>query len=256
MACAAVSAHANVFNIFANSGDESIFGGATTPQVNPIPDPLTDSGWGVMSGSSLDGDALRIWNTGSGRGILEYNSSSPFTTGVEFNFDGFIESGTSGQYLWRVGAAGGNLASLGDSAVEIRFNSGGNVRVRVDGTQTFDDVSVGLDTRFSISLLMNPAQAGGSSLDYDKFGLTGSLDPQTFAVFVNESIVGTSYQFQNASANIGVSFLATGTGANQAVPTMQIDNFEAVVVPEPQTYALIFGAAGLGLVMLRRRFRS
>lgn len=222
-ACATATTQAEVISVFSNSGDESAFDGRTTPQVEPVPDPLAESGWGVVSGSSLDGDALQIWNTGTGRGIVEYSAPEPITSGMEINLDGLIESDSSGQYLFRVGAAGGNLASLGDSAVEIRFNSGGNVRVRVDGTQTFDDVSVGLDTRFSLSLLVNTAEAGGSSLDYDKYGITGSLDPQQFSVFVNESIVGT-YQFQNPSTNIGGFLLATGTGANQAVPTMQVDN--------------------------------
>jgi len=163
----------------------------------------------------------------------------PFTSGVEISFDGLIESGSSGQYLWRAGAAGGNLASLGDSAVEIRFNAGGDVRVRVDGGQNFDDVPVGLDTPFTVSLLLNPAEAGGSSLDYDKYGITGSLGPQQFSVFVNESIVGT-YQMQNPSENIGGFLLATGTGSNQTVPTMQFDNVsiksgENLIPGEPGT---------------------
>ena len=181
-------APAQAVNIFSDAGDESIFDGATTPQVDPIPDPLTGSGWGVMSNSGLDGDALRIWNTGSGRAIIEYNAPQPYTSGVEFSFDGIIESGSTGQYLWRIGAAGGNLASLAESAAELRFNSGGNVRVRVDSTQTFDDAAVGLDTRFSISVLLNAAEAGGSVLNYDKFGTQGVLNPQQFTVFVNESI--------------------------------------------------------------------
>lgn len=252
LVCAAISAHANIVTIFSNAGDQSVFSGATTPQVDPIPDPLSASGWGVTSISGLDGDALRIWNTGSGRASIEYTAPQPYASGVEFNFDGIIESDSAGQYLWRIGAAGGNLAALGDSAAELRFNSGGNVRVRVDGTQTFDDVNVGLDTRFSISVFLNAAEAGGTSLPYDKFGISGDLDPQQFTVFVNESQVGT-YLMQNTSANIGASWLATGTGANQAVPTMQIDNFQVVAVPEPQTYALLAGIFGLGLVVLRRR---
>lgn len=243
LACASAPAQAEVTPLFSDSGDESVFDGDTTPQVDPIPDPLSDSGWGVTPDSALDGDALLIWNTGSGRAAIEYNASEPFTSGVEVTLDGLIESDASGQYLWRFGAAGGNLASLGDSAVELRFNSGGNVRVRVDGGQNFDDADVGLDTLFSVSVLMNPAEAGGSSLDYEKHGTTGTLDPQQFSVFVNESLLGT-YQMQNPSANIGGFFLATGTGANQTVPTMQLDNISIKTgedinsgQTDPDTYA-------------------
>jgi hypothetical protein len=171
----------------------------------------------------LDGDALRIWNTGSSRGVIEYVAPEPFTSGVEFSMDAIIESDESGQYLWRFGAEGGNLAALGDSAVEIRFNSGGDVRVRVDGGQNFEDANVGLDTPFSVAVLINPVEAGGSSLAYEKNGITGSLPPQQFAVFVDGSLLDT-YPFQNPSSNIGGFFLGTGTGANQPVPTMQLDN--------------------------------
>jgi hypothetical protein len=37
--------------------------------------------------------------------------------------------------------------------------------------------------------------------------------------------------------------------------TMEIDNFDVTVIPEPSTYALLAGAAGLGLA-LRRRFKA
>jgi hypothetical protein len=232
---AAACSHGQV-NIFSDAGDEVVFSGATSTLVDPIPDPLTGSGWGVMSDSGLDGDAVRIWNTGSGRAYIEYNAPTAFTSGVEFNFEAIIESDSSGQYLFRIGAAGGNWASLGESAVEIRFNNAGNVRVRVDGTQTFDDTSVGLDTRFSVSVLLNAAQVGGSALDYDKFGITGSLDPQSYSVFVNGSQVGV-YAMQNTSADIGGFLITTGTGSNQTVPTMQFDNIQAVAATADPTWA-------------------
>ena len=253
---AAVQSNGQIINIFSGLGDEANLNGNTSFQVDPIPDPLSGNGWGVMSNSALDGAALRMWNvSAAGRAEMEYVPASPFTTGVDISFDGVIESGFTGQNLWRVGPAGANLGAFSQSAMEFRMRdaNGGEMMVRSSSGQTFDTVSVGLDTPFSVSLIANPQAAGGTSISFNKSGVSGTLNPQEFSVIVNGSIVGT-YGFLNAvDNNIGASWMATGTGANQEVPTLQIDNYSMAVVPEPSTYAFILGAFGIGFVLYRRR---
>lgn len=257
-ALAAAHAHGQIFNIFSDAGDESNLNGNTSAQVDPIPSPLSGTGWGVMNSSDLDGAALRMWNvSGTSRAEMEYVPSSPLTTGVDISFQGLIESGFSGQNLWRVGPAGANLGAFSQSAMEFRLRdaNGGEIMVRSSSAQDFDTVAVGLDTAFTVSLIANPQDAGGTSFDFDKNGVSGTLNPQEFSVIVNDTLVGT-YGFLNAvDNNIGASWMATGTGANQVVPTLQIDDYTMTAVPEPGTYALIFGAFGMGIVLLRRRRR-
>ena len=251
---AAVSSHGQ-FTVFATNGDESVFTGSA--QTDPIPDPLTASGWGVMSSSNLDGDAIRMWDLDGTRAEIEYDASSPFTSYAEFNFDGYIESDLTGtsQYMMRLGPSGLNWAALSNSSMEFRFrhNNGGQMMIRTSTSQTFDLAAVGLDTRFSVSILANAAATGGSSVDYNKDGIIGTLAPEEYAVIVNGSLVGTYSMFAGHTDNLGGFWLASGTSAAGTVATMQLDNITAV--PEPSVYALIAGILGLGIVVLRRRRR-
>lgn len=252
-ACMTAAAHATVELLFSNAGDQSVFGSGTAAITNPIPNPLTGAGWGVMSGSGLDGDALRFWDTDTTRATVRYHKS--YTAGVQFKFDGLIESGGSGQNLWRIGATGANLSGGAVTVANVELKSDGNLFFRGD------TVNVGLDTRFSFSLVMNAAESGGSSISYDQNGVMVNLDPQEFSVYVNNSRIGT-YASTLATADIGTAWFLTGNAGANPGPTMQIDNYEVrtgesmSAIPEPTTYAFIAGLGGLGLAFLRRRRQS
>jgi hypothetical protein len=248
---AAGTSHAQLTSIFSNSTDVSNFGGATTTQVDPVPNPLSGTGWGVLGSSNLDGDAIVMFDGDGDRAVLEYVAPSTYTTGVQFSFDGSIQSAGGTNILWRIGPGSGNPASLGDSVAELRLreSGGGLFRARVDGTQTFNDVVVGLDTRFSVDVLLNPS---ATTINYSIGGNNGTLDSQKFVVFVNDTQLGGIYDFQNTFSDIGRSFIASGTSAANSSPTFQIDNYTVTAVPEPSIFAVAAGIIGLGIVVTRR----
>jgi hypothetical protein len=254
LACMASISHGQTF--FANNGDQAAFIGSET-ETNPIPADLsTSSGWGVMSNSNLDGDAIRLWDQSGDRPSFQYDTPSPYTSYYELNFDGYIESGLTGSNvaLMRLGPVGLNLGAFSSSSMEFRirnFNGVGEMQIRTTTGQTFEAVTVGLDTRFSVSILANAAASGGSAVDYSKGAISGTLNPEQYAVIVNDSLVGTYTMYDTHTDNLGRFFLAGGTSAAGTSATIQIDNLTAV--PEPGTYALIAGIFGLGLAIARRR---
>lgn len=259
LACVTTSAHATVVILFAETYDKGgVFHSQSSDLTDPIPEPLSGSGIGLMSSSGLDSNALKFWDLDGTRATVRYVQS--YTSGVQFNFDGLIEGG-SAQNLWRFGATGANLASSGGTAVDIRLRGDGDLLVNQGGGNGFKTVSVGLNTRFSVSLVMNAAPSGGSSISYDQNGTTVSLDPQHYSLYVDDSLVGT-YQLLQSTADIGNVWFLTGTGGANEGATMQIDNYEVrtgadiSAIPEPTTYAFIAGLAGLGLAILRRRRQS
>lgn len=251
----ATTSNATVINLFSNAGDESVFGGGGSAITNPIPDPLTGSGWGVMSGSGLDGDALRLWDTDNSRATLRHHQT--FTSGVQYRFDGLIESGgpAGTQNLWRIGSSSASLAGGAGAIINMRLTSDGNL-VFGSGNTVYETVAVGLDTRFSVSVVIN---AGNDVFSYDENGVMVDLDSKHFSMYINDSLIGTWESEANDNSNVGRVWFLTGNAAADAGPTMQIDNYEALLgdsitaIPEPRTYALFAGLAGLGVVLLRRR---
>ncbi len=256
--CAAVAAQANVFNLFSNAGDQGVFGGGGTAETTPIPDPLEGSGWGVMSDSGLDGDALRFWDTDSSRATLRFHAT--FDSGVQFNFDGLIESGApeGSQNLWRLGSPTASLAGGLQAVVNARLTYDGRIAFG-SGNTVYDSVDVGVDTPFSVNLVINAAAEGGDSITYDQDGTMVSLLPQHFAMYVNNTLIGSYEAEIKTTAGIGRTWFLTGVAAADPGPTMQIDNYEVrtgdsiSAIPEPKSYAIIAAIVGLGLVLLRRR---
>ncbi|CAM3045428.1 PEP-CTERM sorting domain-containing protein [Rariglobus hedericola] len=89
--------------------------------------------------------------------------------------------------------------------------------------------------------------------------LTASVGTVNAVSWSNASIVLTDAAYQNLSAITFRIFLNDGTNTN-AVSYVRLDTVTltgiASAVPEPSTYALMSGAAGLVLAGLRRRLRS
>lgn len=255
--CASLCANANIINLFSDAGDETIFGGGGSGITSSIPDPLTGSGWGVMSNSGLDGDALRFWDTDTSRVTVRHHQT--FTSGVQYRFDGLIESGgpEDTQNLWRIGSSTASLGGGAPAIINMRLTSAGNL-VFGSGNTVYSTVGVGVDTRFSVSVVIN---AGNDVFSYDENGAMVDLLPKNFSMYINDSLIGTWESEASDNSNVGRAWFLTGNAAADAGPTMQIDNYEILVgdsitaIPEPQTYALFAGLAGLGLVLLRRRNR-
>jgi hypothetical protein len=61
-------------------------------------------------------------------------------------------------------------------------------------------------------------------------------------------------EFQNLTTPVTFQFITATTGNFNA--TLEWDNITVSAVPEPSTYAALFGLGALGLVMWRRRRRS
>lgn len=130
------------------------------------------------------------------------------------------------------------------------------------GVHTFANAGGGMGARFVIRdgsqfYISSFSTTETASIDGTTAGLQwGSFDVADFASFDNSATgLGMSVTFspQTFSNVTGVGFLTEIARPNASGPVFAVDDFQAALVPEPSTYALLSGVFALGLIMLRRR---
>lgn len=204
---------------------------------------VTDSSNVFGLGSS--NTVLRLADNGADSDVMLARNAGAFApqTAIVFQFDLFDASGsTSNNFYFRIGDA-----TLGGSdRWDAVFN---------DGTLSLGngDISYDQDISNAFEFVFN---SGSTAIEHR----STLVDPQTFNVYLNDSLAytgatGTTSTGNNAPIDAYSFLMIAGQGGNDAY---LVDNFTATVpgiapVPEPSTYALLSGLAVLGMVAWRRR---
>lgn len=259
-------ASATVFNIWSNTGDSINFSGGSGI-TDPIPDPLAGSGIGIVDPSAIgNGAALFFWDDDSGSRVTARYHTTGFSEGIQVNFSGQVASGSpAGDMLFRIGDTTSSLASGGDAAIDIRISDAGDLRYFYGGGDA--TLAVGLDTNFTFSMVINAAPIGGSAFSYDAGGVSTTLAPQEFDLFINDAFITRQTTRLDETNDYDALSLArfwflTGGSTAGSSPNVLIDDWTIntdtdvigpALVPEPSVYAAILGLCGLAVVFLRRR---
>ncbi len=180
--------------------------------------------------SNIDGDAATDGGlTLLGGGTLELAGANTYTGPTNINSGTLILTGSLGDTTINI-AAGGAFGGSGTFGGDLHFGVGTSFyfhpdyTLEVEGEVTFDDFGVG-----------------------DLIGLDNTVALMTY------TLIDGNVSFDNIS-NVGPdNAFDLGNGVSAY---FQGGSLELVVVPEPSTYALIFGALALAGVMVRRRLRK
>lgn len=200
-----------------------------------------------------------IVELGGGRSVSDYygqgNGNGSF---AEYGVMSFAP--TSGDF-------GGTLTSIESVSYQLThndrtFSTAGNIEfffTTDDFANDFSSLSYdgavvnGLDaTQYtyapvSLGTFAYTPQNGGV---VDTFNLTFSASALTD--LLNEINAGSEFQILITGAEAATSATYSGLG-NTFDPGDPVLQISATAVPEPSTYALLLGAMGLGLVLMRRR---
>ena len=206
-------------------------------------------------------------NTAASNNDLSINNYDPGLTGVSLAF-GAPASGL-GRDAWGTGTSkfgqsgawfDGSFAKFGNSGNQMQLD----YKITNNSGDDFKLTNIAFDIRTTASAVtswQNVYLATGSNLVKGSSADTGSS-------YVNLKGMGTgsinsginNYSISLGSVNDGTSWLADGDSASFRITlsntgAAQLDNFVVTgeVVPEPSTYALIFGIITLAYVRLRRK---
>ena len=189
-------------------------------------------------------DVNKPVNSSNGVGTILSNFTDPGFNGIDDTFDGSVTLNFS--ITFDIYPSGGTYATIG------LVNSAGDSPIAIGNSWNSDNWNgFRLDGGSQTNLVFgsNPVVEGQSqaftmTIDYNAGALdTGTLliagDPTTY------DIGDYDYSFTNLRWR-------NGLGNSVASAT----NMTVEVVPEPATYALIFGALAFGFVAVRRRFKA
>ena len=132
------------------------------------------------------------------------------------------------------------------------------------GIHTYANAS-GVGTRFVIRdgsqfYISSFSTTATASIDGTTAGLEwGSFDVNDFSAFDNSEAdlgMGVSFAGITFSNVTGVGFLAEIARPNTVGPVFAVNDFQAVLVPEPSAFGLIAGVCGLQIVLFRRRRKA
>ncbi|WP_309380427.1 PEP-CTERM sorting domain-containing protein [Cerasicoccus frondis] len=223
---------------------------------------VANAGNGAGGGA---GNGVELFDNESGSGgafVFENNfvadtASQQSAVQISFDFAWQSDLGVTGSYgRFGVGAYDASTAAtLNTSAnifLEIRFGSDGIFRVV--GSEGNTPVNLTVGQAYAFDLFINDSDT--DSLDYTApDGAASTLAANTFAVYLDDSLVrldglvNAALSGDNNLGRFGIDSFTSHTGIDYT-----FDNYlVSTVVPEPSTYALLAGAAILGLVALKRR---
>jgi hypothetical protein len=238
----------------------------TTGNLNVSSSGLTHPLVGSATGGSIFANA-----NNTGRTVTRAFSSS-VTTDISalIASNGTLSfSGLIGGADWVHQASGGSTIQLGLGANRNhdQLNNNGGVFARVGdngglflsvtsnasvNTQTsVATLAAGQTYLFSIAIDFNSAASHTITLDlFDPIGSTTPIASQS------TTISSTLFGIDQLSYLVFNHNNTGGTGGYTSATTPRFDEFNLVAIPEPSTYAAIFGLGALGLVVLRRRMKK
>ena len=164
-----------------------------------------------------------------------------------FGTDDFTQFSTSGIFV-----ATSNSATFSGSGVGV-FLSG-------DFTQSVDISSIGVPTSIDLNLIFNSTYTGKIDLVIGSFNSStfGSTSVSYSMSAVSLSGLQTIKFLRDANPAVGILNLsainfATLTADNPDFALNTLSALATSAIPEPSTFAALFGAAALGLAACRRR---
>lgn len=227
---------------------------------------FTGAGFDSSPGAGqLDSDAWIAggFRIGSGSGAVDvtmsYGDSTPnsdFARGVSAGGES-----TGGIYGFDVSNGGTVDRALGVQPSTNNFVPGFFEVLITNGT---GQVIEGIDIGYDIFNLNNAGRSSSFNLSY-AIGVGGSLVDVTSANYTSLAAATPSANWvsngravtinQAIAAGEVIRFRWTGddVGGSGGRDEFALDNFTAQVIPEPSTYALIFGGLTLGVVLIWKR---
>ncbi len=198
----------------------------------------TDTGGDVFGGFLTEDtdDTANAWTFSNNQFDTEPAFRLKRSTGDPNDFAAYWDLGTptlSSQDTYSAVIARENNLSKSAALSVMVYGGGSTFYIASDSTDVGDDTS----------------SVAAATISGDLSGLSWfehSLDGSTAITITDGDSVGESTVFSNAQ---GVGMFVDDDGRDG----LKLNSFEYVAVPEPGTFALLAGALGLGLVMLRRR---
>jgi hypothetical protein len=176
-----------------------------------------------------------------------------------------LQPNTAGQTFTLVVQNQGSAVQVGALNFNAQVADGGpEVGGTVDGPDitgvdiitgtVFDGVSTqndpGSTTQYANRTTTVPATPGSVTLGA---GSTTTFATITISTVGFSSPQSWSFNLDNTIAGFGSTKYSTALGAD--IPITITDGMISVVVPEPSTYAMIFGVGCVGVAVFKRRFR-
>lgn len=252
----------NKLKLLLLTGSAFAIAGAASAQISTIVEQWTFDGASPQTG--INGTTVDTWdpalpgNSVPSAGVLRYATSGNGSGGVPST----IDVASTDQLILTIDLADFYIGTDGSSTDQVVF-------------QFIEDGAA------NIELELNVFNSGSFSIDMEGFGAT--LDPVVVAGLASQTATGNgatlivaTWDFAVGSMSFEVSGAGTQTesltglsdptltqitgfrprGGNMAYGTfldLNTITIETVAVPEPSTFALLAGFAGLGLVLYRRR---
>jgi hypothetical protein len=163
----------------------------------------------------------------SGRIDLRYEQSEPQIALLQYRFQAYIESGSTGgnSTLFRIGN-GATLNSISNTAISLGMEADGNFRYEYnDGTggRIGSNYLVGLDTVFEVSLVFN---ATADESEYNGPEGLKSLAAGHYDLYIDNVLIAGDLPALSPYSGTGVTrmWFLSGTGSVAIAPTIHLDN--------------------------------
>jgi len=214
-----------------------------------------------------EGSALRIRDKDSNNGpSIEWElNTSISAAAISFDYHIISTSATVAPIVFGIGQATGStstsLSSSSSRLATVNLNNEGGALFQAQGTASNPaNGSFTLGAVGSINVFINDFDS--QSVNYTAPGdtSTSSLAANTVVFYLDGALAGSksfsdgtlgSNDLGTTVGNIG-RFGFNGFSSNEGI-VAHFDNLNVSAIPEPGTYALLFGALALGFAVIRRR---